>query len=136
MKRIKNIKIWLPRLLLPGLLLLFTNVVCFPQVPTVSSDTTQVTQNRTESGDANQEQVRQQNQSQNQGQDQPQVKNQNQNGARNNTNANTKAVKQVRSAKPDMSKARGARPNIVRPSGSNIPKGAGKPGGIKRIGGR
>ncbi|HPI69086.1 MAG TPA: hypothetical protein PL003_07690, partial [Bacteroidales bacterium] len=38
-------------------------------------------------------------------------------------------VKQVKGARPDMSKARGARPNIVRPSGSGIPRGVGKPGG-------
>ena len=40
------------------------------------------------------------------------------------------AVKQVRSARPDMSKARGARPgSVVRPSGSRIPKGVGRPKG-------
>jgi hypothetical protein len=39
-------------------------------------------------------------------------------------------VKQVRSARPDMSKSRGARPpDIVRPSGSRIPKGVGRPAG-------
>lgn len=39
-------------------------------------------------------------------------------------------VKQVRSARPDMSKSRGARPpDIVRPSGSRIPRGVGKPAG-------
>lgn len=39
-------------------------------------------------------------------------------------------VKKVTSARPDMSKAKGARPgSIVRPSGSRLPKGVGKPGG-------
>jgi hypothetical protein len=39
-------------------------------------------------------------------------------------------VKQVRSARPDMSRSRGARPpDIVRPSGSRIPKGVGRPAG-------
>jgi hypothetical protein len=39
-------------------------------------------------------------------------------------------VKQVKSARPDMSKSRGARPpDIVRPSGSRIPKGVGRPAG-------
>jgi hypothetical protein len=39
-------------------------------------------------------------------------------------------AKRIRSGRPDMSKARGARPPlVVRPSGSGIPKGAGKPGG-------
>ena len=46
-------------------------------------------------------------------------------------------ARQVRGSRPDMSKARGARPPvIVRPSGSGIPKGAGKPGGAGRNGGR
>lgn len=48
-----------------------------------------------------------------------------------------KAIKQVRGGRPDMSKAKGARPPmIVRPSGSGIPKGVGKPGGVGRKGGR
>jgi hypothetical protein len=56
--------------------------------------------------------------------------------ANGNNNAAGK-VKQVRGRRPDMSKARGARPPmIVRPSGSGIPKGAGKPGGVGRKGGR
>jgi hypothetical protein len=56
--------------------------------------------------------------------------------ANGNSNAAGK-VKQVRGRRPDMSKARGARPPmIVRPSGSGIPKGAGKPGGVGRKGGR
>jgi hypothetical protein len=39
-------------------------------------------------------------------------------------------VKQIRSARPDMTKSRGARPpDIVRPSGSRIPKGVGRPAG-------
>ncbi|HAX93658.1 MAG TPA: hypothetical protein DCY25_06910 [Bacteroidales bacterium] len=48
-----------------------------------------------------------------------------------------KAVKQVKGSRPDMSKAKGARPPmIVRPSGSGVPKGVGKPGGAGRKGGR
>ncbi len=47
------------------------------------------------------------------------------------------AVKRIRAGRPDMSRARGARPPmIVRPSGSGIPKGIGKPGGVGRHGGR
>jgi hypothetical protein len=47
------------------------------------------------------------------------------------------SVKRVRSGRPDMTKARGARPPlIVRPSGSGIPKGVGKPGGAGRKVGR
>jgi len=71
-------------------------------------------------------------------------RNQNQNmqqeavGQANAGNANNgKKVKQVKSARPDMTKARGARPpTIVRPGGSGIPKGIGKPGGAGRRGGR
>jgi hypothetical protein len=45
------------------------------------------------------------------------------------------SVKQVKSARPDMSKSRGARPpDIVRPSGSRIPKGVGRPAGAVRHG--
>jgi hypothetical protein len=45
------------------------------------------------------------------------------------------SVKQVKSARPDMSKSRGARPpDIVRPSGSRIPKGVGRPAGAGRHG--
>jgi hypothetical protein len=52
------------------------------------------------------------------------------------TNANKK-VKQIKGARPDMSKARGARPPvIVRPGGSGIPKGIGKPKGVGKRGGR
>lgn len=52
-------------------------------------------------------------------------------------NAGQQAVKRVRAGRPDMSRARGARPPmIVRPSGSGIPKGIGKPGGVGRHGGR
>ena len=53
-----------------------------------------------------------------------------------NRNGNQTA-KQVRSGRPDMTRARGARPpTIVRPSGSGIPKGVGKPGGAGHKGGR
>lgn len=46
-------------------------------------------------------------------------------------------IKRIRSSRPDMSRARGARPpSIVRPSGSGIPKGVGKPAGVGRKGGR
>lgn len=45
------------------------------------------------------------------------------------------SVKQVKSARPDMSKSRGARPpDIVRPTGSRIPKGVGRPAGAGRHG--
>lgn len=50
---------------------------------------------------------------------------------------NASGVKKVQSARPDWSKARGARPaSIERPSGSRIPKGAGRPAGAKGPGRR
>lgn len=49
--------------------------------------------------------------------------------AQNHANENS-AIKRVSSARPDMSKAKGARPgSIVRPAGSRLPKGVGRPGG-------
>jgi hypothetical protein len=45
------------------------------------------------------------------------------------------SLKQVKYARPDMSRSRGARPpDIVRPSGSRIPKGVGRPAGAIRHG--
>jgi hypothetical protein len=50
---------------------------------------------------------------------------------------NHQAVKQVRSARPDMSRTNGARPPlIIRQSGSGVPKGMGKPGGARGPGRR
>jgi hypothetical protein len=52
-----------------------------------------------------------------------------------NADKKADAAKQVKSARPDMSKSRGARPpDIVRPSGSRIPKGVGRPAGAGRHG--
>lgn len=52
-------------------------------------------------------------------------------------NEGSKAVKQVKGSRPDLSRAKGARPpSIVRPSGSGVPKGIGKPGGAGKKGGR
>jgi len=49
----------------------------------------------------------------------------------------SKAAKQVKGSRTDLSRARGARPpSIVRPSGSGVPKGIGKPGGAGKKGGR
>jgi hypothetical protein len=52
-----------------------------------------------------------------------------------NTTKQKGSVKQVKSARPDMSKTRGARPpDIVRPSGSRMPKGVGRPAGAVKHG--
>jgi hypothetical protein len=54
-----------------------------------------------------------------------------------NRNQGSQSAKQVKGGRPDMTKARGARPPmIVRPSGSGIPKGVGRPGGAGKKGGR
>ncbi|HPT21854.1 MAG TPA: hypothetical protein PLR88_07910 [Bacteroidales bacterium] len=64
------------------------------------------------------------------------VKNQKESGEKANgkvkSNENKGGIKQVRNARADMNQAKGARPPYIsRPSGSRIPKGAGKPGGAK-----
>lgn len=126
MSRIKNINIWLCRISFFTVLLFITDIVCFSQSGSIQTDTTKASQKINESAEATQTQTQTQSQTQIMDQNQPDVQ----------KAASGKAIKQVKSAKPDMSKARGARPNIIRPSGSNIPKGAGKPGGARRIGGR
>jgi hypothetical protein len=107
-------------LIIAGVLISF-KPHCYSQAVTVPSDTT----------------IGNQQQSQNQEiQDQKQQGNtQNQQGNGQNGNGR-QAVKQVKGARPDWSKSKGARPNITRPSGSAIPKGAGKPGGSGFHGGR
>ena len=46
-------------------------------------------------------------------------------------------IKQVKGARPDMTRAKGARPqSLERPAGSRVPKGVGRPGGAVRPGGR
>jgi hypothetical protein len=52
-------------------------------------------------------------------------------------NAGSQEIKKLKTARPDMNKARGARPpDIVRPSGSRIPRGMGRPGGANMPGKR
>lgn len=88
-------------------------------IPQVGNDTLKTSQQKT----TNKEQAGEKNAKQNQAQ------------SKTGQN-NAKGAKQINSARPDMSKAKGARPNIVRPSGSSIPKGAGKPAGVGKPGGR
>lgn len=124
MGRFENIKINLRSILIFTALLFIVNLACFSQSGTTLPDSSKISLKSSETGEKNQNQV----------QAKTQAQNRNQGNAQKAANGN--AVKQVKSAKPDMSKAKGARPNIVRPSGSAMPKGAGKPGGIKRMGGR
>lgn len=93
-------------------------------------------QNRNREQAQNQAQEQNQTQAEKQSQGQGQPTADNQAGAQ-NQGAGASGIKKVQSARPDWSRARGARPaSIERPSGSRIPKGAGKPGGAKGPGRR
>jgi hypothetical protein len=108
---------------LPFIAVLFflPDLACFSQVVTVQADTTKVTQLNSQST----ENIKDQSQKENPGK---------QLGNDNNRTANN-GIKQVKSARPDMSKARGARPpSIERQSGSRIPRGVGRPGGAIKPG--
>jgi len=114
MKRVKNI------LLICAFLMIQAGIMNGQQV-TVSADSSAV---GAQDGKAK---VQKQEESQNQGQ----AQNKSQSNAQ-SQKGNANGVKKVNSARPDWSKARGARPaSVERPSGSRIPKGAGKPGGAK-----
>jgi len=118
MKTIKNI-------LLIFTFLMVTAGLLNGQQARVNADTSAV-----RAQDQTQVQKQEQAQTQTQAQNKTQAKGQSQKG-------NANGVKQVHSARPDWSKARGARPaSVERPSGSRIPKGAGKPHGAKGPGGR
>jgi uncharacterized protein YxeA len=118
MKTIKNI-------LLIFTFLMVTAGLLNGQQARVNADTSAV-----RAQDQTQVQKQDQNQTQTQAQNKTQAKGQSQKG-------NANGVKQVHSARPDWSKAKGARPaSVERPSGSRIPKGAGKPHGAKGPGGR
>jgi len=103
-------------------LLLFFAGPCMAQQATPAGDTLRTAvKKQTQEQESTQKQKMEQKQYRNQGSARGQ-------GAGQNGSA-AGTVKKVNSAKPDWSKARGARPNIVRPSGSGVPMGAGKPGG-------
>jgi len=96
----------------------------------VNADTSAVRTQQNEAQVQKQENTQTQNQEQTQAQSKTQSRSQSQKG-------NASGVKQVKSARPDWSKARGARPaSVERPSGSRIPKGVGKPHGAKGPGGK
>ncbi len=101
----------------------FAITICSAQNVTAAGDTAKIIQKKAETKEI--------------------TNNQRQNGNINKEQANTrnnasnKGIKQVKSARPDMSKARGARPpQIERPSGSRIPRGVGRPGGAIKPGKR
>ena len=119
MKKIKNI-------LLIFTFLMISAGVLNGQQARVNADTSAVRAQQ----DETQVQKQEKSQTQTQAQNKTQAKGQSQKG-------NANGVKQVHSARPDWSKAKGARPaSVERPSGSRIPKGAGKPRGAKGPGGR
>lgn len=122
-------------ILIAGFLFIFSSPCIYPQENVVKIDSVQKkkTESQVMKKEQNQTRAREgdQNRVQSQGELSP-----GQQGSEQNP-GNNKSVKQVNSARPDMSKAKGARPpDIVRPSGSGIPKGIGKPGGAMRRGGR
>ena len=119
MKKIKNI-------LLIFTFLMISAGVLNGQQARVNADTSAIRAQQ----DETQVQKQEKSQTQTQAQNKTQAKGQSQKG-------NANGVKQVHSARPDWSKAKGARPaSVERPSGSRIPKGAGKPHGAKGPGGR
>jgi hypothetical protein len=121
LKMKSNILINIQKLLFPAVLLLFTDLASFSQAVTVKADTTKVSQGISQST----EKINDKALNGNSGNQQ----------ANNRNNSGGNKIKQVRSARPDMSKARGARPpSIERPSGSRIPKGVGRPGGAIKPG--
>lgn len=103
------------------LLIIFAGHVSFAQTISQQNDTLNLKLNKTEStGNAEDQNKKEVNNNQ---------------PDKGNNNTESQSVKQVKAARPDMSKARGARPpDIVRPSGSRIPNGIGKPAGAGRPG--
>ena len=112
-------------------LIVFTAATAYSQQAVAVSDTIKTVK----SDGGEEQQLRNQEQNQNQTQAGNQGAVQGQGNSQGSAKGNQ--VKKVNSARPDWSKAKGARPNIVRPAGSGIPKGAGKPGGAGKFrGGR
>lgn len=102
-------------------IIIFTDRTSFAQTISQQYDTLNLKLNKTESTDNTENQN---------------TKEVNNNQAdKGNNNQESQSVKQVKTARPDMSKARGARPpDIVRPAGSRIPNGIGRPAGAVRPG--
>lgn len=112
----------LKKILFITTLAVLAEIACSAQVTPAQSDTTKINQKGKVSSAA----ARNQDQHNNQGSSQT---------SKAGSNPN-KPVKQIRGARPDMSKVSGARPHITRPAGSGIPKGVGRPWGIIKPGGK
>lgn len=111
------------KIFLMVVVLIFAGHTCLAQSSVAQVDTVKSNQNKVESSSAS--------------------KNMNTRGDPNRLQGNnqqsggTQAIKQVKGARPDMTKARGARPAYIeRPAGSGIPRGIGKPGGAIKPGKR
>jgi hypothetical protein len=104
-------------------LFLFAGHASLAQVKSLQKDTLMVKAKKTEStGNAKEQNIKEFN---------------NKQAGKVDNNGRSQAIKQIKGARPDMSKARGARPpDIVRPAGSRIPQGVGRPGGAVRPGRR
>ena len=103
------------------LVFLFAGHTCLAQAGTLQKDTDKEKLKKTEpTGNAKEQNIKEYN---------------NKQVEKVGNNAGSQTIKQVKSARPDMSKARGARPpDIVRPAGSRMPNGVGKPRGAGRPG--
>jgi len=110
------------KILFIAVLVAFSEIICSAQSNPVKSDTIKVNQKEKVSSIASKNQDHKDNQNS------PQ-------NSKSGTDGK-KAVKQIKGARPDMSKANGARPHIIRPGGSGIPKGVGKPWGVGKPGGK
>jgi len=111
-----NILIVIQRFLLLAVFVIFTDLACYSQEVTVVTDTTKANRLNSESTEKINDKSLRENSGKHLGND-------------------NNEIKQVKSARPDMSKARGARPpSIERQSGSRIPRGVGKPGGVIKPG--
>jgi hypothetical protein len=100
------------------ILFLFSYHIGDAQNFVAQADTSRANRNKTESMDKTKDKAQEGNGTQ----------------ANNGKTNNQQKVKKVQSARPDMSKARGARPAYIqRQAGSGIPKGIGKPAGAGAI---
>ncbi len=105
------------------ILLIFSGYTCYAQSTIQQADSVRLNQKKGESSASTNDKVTKYNS------DKPDAINQKSNGKQ--------AIKQVKGARPDMSKSRGARPPYIeRQPGAGIPKGIGKPGGAFKPGRR
>lgn len=123
-------------LMLTIMITLLSASVISAQETSPGNDTAAVSIQQSESGNQTQTQTQAREQNRTADQEKAQTGTNAQVRAQNKA-GNASGIKKVQSARPDWSRARGARPpSVERPSGSRIPKGVGKPGGAKGPGKR